>query len=177
MHSRTLFLLSFLPAAVLFACGGDSSTGSDAGPDATTDGSPGKDAAPDTSTSDSGSPADAGPDVTPGDAGDGGTVVSLTCTNPTECDGGSPFCCGTVTLNGGTPPNCSIASVTAACKAQCTTMLQFSCNASDTVRLCNANTDCTELAYNKCCTFKMGSQTTTFCANQQIANAADAGCM
>ncbi len=82
-----------------------------------------------------------------------------------------------MTLNGGTPPKCNIGSINAACASTCATMLQFSCQATETVRLCNANTDCTEQNYNRCCTFKVGNTTTSFCANTQIAQAADAGCM
>lgn len=170
--SRIGLLLTLVSSAALFACSGDNST-DDAGSDATTDVGQTKDSAPDTTASDSGG----GNDATPGDAGDGGVIVAESCTAPTACDAGSPFCCATVALNGGTPPDCSVASITSACAAQCNTVLQFSCTANETVRLCSSNSDCTEPNDGKCCTFKTGAQTTTFCANAQIAASVDAGCM
>jgi len=174
MQIRIFCILGIVGSSSLLACGGDSNVG-DAGNDATTDSPSGNDAAPDSSASDAA--GDAGSEAAPpGDAGDGGPVVTLGCANPSECDGGA-FCCGTVDLNGGTPPNCNVASITTACAAQCNTSLQFSCTVTETVRLCGQPSDCTENQYSKCCTFQTGNQQTTFCASQQIANAAGATCM
>jgi hypothetical protein len=175
MRTRNLVLLClFIPSAAVVACSGDTAT-NDAGADATTDAPSSNDAAPDVKPSDGGG-GDAATDGGGGDAGDGGTVLNVTCTSPSGCDGGA-YCCGTIALSGGTPPDCNVGSITTACQTQCTTMLPFDCNSNDVVRFCSQPSDCTEQAYNKCCTFQTGGQSTTFCANAGIAATVDASCM
>jgi len=151
---------------------------SDAGSDAASDGPAPQDAATDASADSA--PHDAALDATGGDASDGGGVtVDITCTSPAQCDGGAPVCCGTIALNGGTAPACDVSSITTTCTsaAQCTTTLPFSCTGNDTVRFCSQPGDCTESSYDKCCTFKTGTEQTTFCANTTIAGTVDASCM
>ena len=176
MRKRFLFLLGLASVSAALACGGDDNKTDGGGTDATTDAPPAKDAGGDAAAD--ANPSDATADApTTTDGGDGGTVVQLGCTNPDQCDGGASLCCATIDLNGGTPPNCNVASISSTCTSTCNTVLQFSCNASDTVRLCNKPADCTEAAYDKCCTFQTGNQSETFCANAVIASSADAGCM
>jgi hypothetical protein len=174
MHKRILCL--GLISTFLFACSSDNGTG-DAGGDAATDATSGQDGSTDAGGGDTG-PGDAAPsDGATSDAADSGTVVDITCTNPTQCDAGAALCCGTIVLSGGSPPACDVSSITTTCAAQCATMLPFSCTGTDTVRLCNQNTDCTEQGYDKCCTFQTGGQSVTFCANQGIATSAGATCL
>jgi hypothetical protein len=147
-------------------CGGGVD-GNDGGADATSDVAQ-NDAASDVSAN------DAAKDAAANDASDGG---GLACTSPAGCEAGTPLCCGTVVLNGGTPPNCTASSVTSACTTQCATAFVSNCSGTETVRLCAQASDCSDPTYNKCCTFGSGNQSLTFCSSQAIATGAGASCL
>jgi len=168
MHKGLLVVASFVPSIVLFACsGGGDNTTTDAGSDATTDAAPGPDAS-DASTKDV-VVADAPADVNGSDASDAATVA---CQSPADCEGGTtPVCCGTIVADGGTPPSCHIGSVSSSCasSASCATQLQFSCNATEQVRLCTTIADCAEQNDPMCCTFQDGNQMLTFCVDSTTA--------
>jgi hypothetical protein len=124
------------------------------------------------------SASDAPSDVVTSDASDaGGDASSLACTSPSTCGSGTPICCASVVLNGGTPPNCTATSIASSCKGVCTTTFVSSCSGTETVQLCAKANDCTDPTYDKCCTFTSGNQSLTFCASQTIANSAGATCL
>jgi len=116
---------------------------------------------------------DASNDVVASDASD---ASSLACTSPVGCGTGTPICCGTVVLNGGTPPNCTASSITSSCKAQCASAFVSNCSGTETVQLCAQGSDCTDPTYDKCCTFTSGNESLTFCATQSMANLSGATC-
>jgi hypothetical protein len=157
MRKEAYLLLLLAPSAVIYACGGDSST-ADGGLDATTD-SPGTDAPGIDAAKDTGSGNDAGNDTGP--QGDGS--VSIQCAFPAECvDGGDldaayppadsgVVCCATVNLSGSFP-NCSFGSFSTACTAPsaCASNVNLACS-TDTLRACAHNSECKEATYNTCC--------------------------
>lgn len=162
---RKLVLL-FVP--FLLCCGGGDG-GSDAGADAANDVT--QNDAPVDATKDASS--DTGSDVVvASDAGDGG----LACTSPAGCGGSTTLCCGTVVLNGGSPPNCTASSVTSQCSAQCASAFVSNCSGTETVQLCAQGPDCKDPTYDKCCTFTSGNQSLTFCATDSMATFAGATC-
>lgn len=160
MFKKALILASL----GLFACGGDDTT-------APLDASNGKDtsvdqSAQDVATQPDTSTTDAGIDVT-------GFDVSIPdanfgCNDPSTCDGG--FCCASMVLGAGNPPNCPISSISSSCKGTCATQLFFSCAVTETVRFCAQNADCTEAQNPKCCEFQQGNQKVTFCASVAVSN-------
>ncbi len=123
---------------------------SDAGVDATTDAKPPLDAK---------TPFDAPFDIALPDA-------NFACTDPSTCNGG--FCCADLVLNGGTLPNCSVASLESECKTKCDTQLVASCNAKETVRLCSKSAHCTEAANANCCLFDQQGKQITFCVDSTV---------
>lgn len=180
---KAYLLLVLAPAALVWACGGsdDSISGDGGGNDATTDGNPQND----TGTTDGSSDAaktdgatDAGQDVS----------ITITCIKPADCiDGGNldaayppdsgEVCCGTV-QTAGTFPNCAFnaASTTCAAPSACATSIGLQSCGTDTVRLCSADSECTEMGtsfttYNKCCsaTYQDAGRV-HFCSNTTIAN-------
>lgn len=93
--------------------------------------------------------------------------AEFACKDPTTCDGG--FCCASLVLGAGTPPQCPISSISSACKATCDTQLVLSCDATEQVRFCSKKADCTEAANNLCCLFDQGGQQVTMCTNQLVS--------
>jgi len=178
---KAYLLVLFAPAALVWACGGsgdDNLTG-DGGNDATTnDGNTQNDSATnDGATNSDSSTNDAGANDASSDVAND-VKLDITCLNPSECDGGD-VCCGKLTVSG-TQQNCKIASAQTQCATAntCATNVGASlqCSGTDTVRLCSSNTDCTEQAYNQCCTFKQGDAGVSFCLNQEFASQAGGTC-
>ena len=177
---RKAFLLLLLaPSALVYACGGDSSTGDAGGNDATTNDVATKDSSTtDTSTNDTGTQdtgvTDAGIDV----------QLALDCFKPADCvDGGSAdaayppndagvVCCGNIEGNGNTQA-CQITGASTTCKApgQCNTSFTgLATCSSATVRFCSTAAECTEQGNNLCCTANAGDAGSfKVCANQGIA--------
>jgi hypothetical protein len=67
---------------------------------------------------------------------------------PSQCSGATPECCGTAVLNGGSIPNCSVATLSSQCVATCISNINLSCGSTgnpvtDTLHMCAAVTDCT----------------------------------
>ena len=100
---------------------------------------------------------------------DGGTCPTgggaLLCEGSKGPDGGlelgqcpsTQFCCGKITLTGGTVPNCTATSITSACSASaCGDNMPSGLGpcgtGSKNARLCLSNADCTgDTNYPKCC--------------------------
>jgi hypothetical protein len=76
---------------------------------------------------------------------------------PSQCGGATPECCGTAVLNGGTVPNCSVATLSSQCVATCTSTISLSCGSTghtvtDTLHMCATPADCTTDSGNpNCC--------------------------
>ncbi|HEY1957661.1 MAG TPA: hypothetical protein VGH28_18705 [Polyangiaceae bacterium] len=176
---KPYLLLAFVPAAIVWACGGgDDNLNLDGGPDATSDSAPKTDASSnDSATNDSSTndgAADAAADVT----------LTLDCFKPADCvDGGDPdaayppdsgvVCCGTVTGNGNANA-CQIEGATTLCKdpASCKTSFTglVTCS-SATVRFCTTDSECTEGSASQCCTANGGDAGKFHvCASTAIAN-------
>jgi hypothetical protein len=80
---------------------------------------------------------------------------------------GATLCCGSLTLNGGTVPSCSAASLTASCQAACNDAPPASCTGTFAIRLCTAASDCsTDTANPSCCNF--GSSPVNWCVSTLI---------
>jgi hypothetical protein len=102
--------------------------------------------------------------------GNGGSVA---CDKPADCPASAHICCGTIVVNGGTLPNCQIGSASSVCAATCTTALNFTCSATDTVRLCAAAADCAGDALNTyCCSFAISP--VPFCVSAIVSFGATA---
>jgi len=181
---KPYLLLAFVPAAIVWACGGgDDNLNLDGGPDATTD-SPSGDAAKNDGSSTDGSSSDGSSSDGATDAGNDVTLT-LDCFKPSDCvDGGDPdaayppadagvVCCGTVTGNG-SQQSCQIEGASTLCKAPGTCATDFSglltCS-SATVRFCTTSAECTEANYNKCCVAHGGDAGDFhICASNGVAN-------
>lgn len=182
---KAYFLLLLAPTAIIWACGGTDSTIDGGNPDATTDSTTGDSSPPgDSSTNDAnkndGGPSDASQDLN----------IKITCQKPADCfDGGNPdaayppdsgeVCCGTV-QTAGQFPNCSFNSASTTCDAPsaCATKIGLQSCGTDTVRLCSADSECTEqggqsfTTYTKCCSTQyQDAGRVHFCANTTIAAA------
>jgi hypothetical protein len=181
------WVLVLVPGAALYACGGGDNTQIDGGNDATVDGMNNPD-----STGDSKMNGDTGNDSSMGN--DGGSdapadvVVNVQCRIPADCvDGGNPdaaypppandVCCATV-MTGGKGFNCTLDSVTTMCTtaSMCPSMLG-ACPGTDTVRGCAHTSECTEPAYNKCCTVKTDAGAVSACMSMTIAGFLNATCL
>src|SRR5438046_2873443 len=53
---------------------------------------------------------------------DGGATVG--CNGPENCTAAAQYCCGTINVGPGTPPNCPVESVETKCTTKCNTMLK-----------------------------------------------------
>ncbi|HTQ43528.1 MAG TPA: hypothetical protein VMI75_12275 [Polyangiaceae bacterium] len=67
---------------------------------------------------------------------------------PSQCGGTTPECCGTAVLNGGTVPNCSVATLSSQCVAKCISNISLTCGSTtktvtDTLHMCATPADCT----------------------------------
>lgn len=113
---------------------------------------------------------------------DGGAVLScafscgtdagvvLECDGPEDCSGGTPVCCGDLTLGPGMPGMCPVQSVSTECTPTCTSNVPLTCNSQGTIQACHARADCTGSgAYTECCTFAYNGQTTSFCSTQAMS--------
>jgi hypothetical protein len=179
---KTWLLLLLAPSALIYACGGDSST-NDGGTDATSD------VANDTSKPDTGTNDTGTNDTGVQDSGLGDVSITLDCLKPADCfDGGGDaafppdsgeVCCGTVQTSG-TFPQCSFGAASTKCSAPsaCATTISLQSCSTDTVRLCESDTECTEQGtnnfnkYTKCCSTSLGDAGRVhFCANTTIATA------
>jgi hypothetical protein len=122
---------------------------------------------------------DLGPSPPLPDLADPPNEASVSCAAPKDCHGSTPVCCSTLTLAGGTLPACMTAAIDISCKAdsQCPTQLSLSCTGSDTLRLCTANSDCTEASYDKCCSFPLGGSAMRFCSSEAIAQIVGGSCL
>lgn len=173
--------IAFFSAAalVLLACGGDDTTTTITGPD-----SGGSDTSSDQASGDGAKPDGGGGGDSSG--GDGGVDANgfdanvpdanLACTDPSMCKNGED-CCGDIVLGQGNPPQCPINSITSSC-GKCSTQLSFTCSTTEVVRLCAATADCkSDQANPKCCTFKQGMQSITFCTTAQIASFGGGVCL
>lgn len=180
---KVWLLLLLAPSAIIYACGGDNS-GNDGGTDAANDIT----VKPDTGGGDAGT--DAAKDTGPTDSGGGDVVISITCQHPSDCfDGGAldaayppdsgEVCCATAVTTGQVP-NCSLQSLTTACKApgQCASDIPLSqtCG-TDTLRGCAHAAECTEQAYNKCCVFDVGDAAVQACLNNIAIQVTGAKCL
>lgn len=179
MRRTHLLVLSSL---FLFGCG-SSDNGSDGGSDGSSNPTDGSMNPTDGSGGNDGSANDSGGDSAMNNDGsmmnnDGGLEASVGCTKPADCMGNN-VCCLDVALGAGQPPNCAVNSASTSCKSaqQCTTQIAFTCNAMERLRACAQNTDCTEQAYNKCCSFMLNMKSYSFCANNQLAQLAGGTCM
>ncbi len=104
----------------------------------------------------------------------------ILCDGPDECGGTTPVCCGVDVPNGsGQFPNCGVTSIGTSCTSAnaCPTNVAQSCNQTSKVRLCHANTDCTEQNDNKCCTFTSNNASLTFCIDSLTAQLGGGTCM
>ncbi|HEX4513261.1 MAG TPA: hypothetical protein VH054_06985 [Polyangiaceae bacterium] len=176
----TLALLVVIPAAFAWACGGDDSTTDDGGADSGgNDGTVGDTGPKNDGSGSDGTTNDTGAnDTGASDTGttDGGGIQdssvpdSFACTKPSDCT--NEFCCGTIVFNGGQLPNCKLEDASSACSATCKSNIQLSCVATDTVRTCSTNADCTDAGnnYNNCCTVPFGTTTAEFCWNKGTAS-------
>ena len=173
MRTRISPQITFALALAIAAlrCG-QTVSGDDAGTDGATDGSNGDGSKLDGASD---APDNDAADAHDGGGSEGGIVISLKCAEGTQCDAGAPICCATLQFGA----NCKLAEVSATCtdSVSCPTSFQPFCGGNELVRLCDQNADCTEPSYDKCCTFQNGKQSLVFCANQAIANAADASCV
>jgi hypothetical protein len=89
------------------------------------------------------------------------------CNAPADCPRGD-YCCATITLGAGTVPNCPLVSENVACSSSCNSNIAFSCNVTDTARLCNSNADCTEGQYPDCCQISNGMTSHYLCVSSLI---------
>jgi len=173
----TLALLLVIPAAFVWACGGDDNNdggldsggndgtvGNDTG---TKDGSGNDGTTGDTGTNDTGT-NDTGASDT--GSSDGGLPTGFSCSKPADCDAG--FCCGTIVFNGGQLPNCNLADASSACNATCKSNVTLSCQATETVRACIAKADCADAGtgYTDCCNVPFGDAAVEFCWSKTYAN-------
>ncbi len=94
---------------------------------------------------------------------DGGSIT-LACDDPSQCNSGQ-FCCGTVMLGAGTPPNCSIMG-SSMCTGTCNSSLPTGCPDTGTVKLCHHAADCASDTQNpNCCEFSFNGNNISFCAS------------
>lgn len=171
-------LFTFLGAVgfVTMGCGGDAIT-----IDGGADGSSGMDGAKaDGSGSDSGGMDSGGMDSGAMDSGgnDGGGPMDagIECMDPTTC-GNNPYCCATITAAQGNPPACFYnGSYGTTCTQTCTTSFNAQCGSMSTRRLCNLKSQCTENAYNQCCTVTLQMQSVSICMSATEAQIAQAPC-
>jgi hypothetical protein len=174
--------LAIVPVLAFAACSSSSSTdgttsstdaGSGSGKDAGSSGGGNK--------SDGGGGGGGGTDAGTGGGGDdsgGGTTP--TCDKPSDCSGSGDVCCGTIPITGGSVPNCTTDPIMIACTpgSMCKTSLGMSCSGTQIVRLCTANSDCTESGANQCCTFSGGDGgSLSFCTNGLISAFGGGKCM
>jgi len=174
----TLAVLLVIPAAFVWACGGDDTNdggidsggndgtvGNDTGPQK--DGSGNDGTTNDTGTNDTG-PTDTG--TTDTGTTDGGLPSGFLCSKPSDCDAG--FCCGTIVFNGGTLPNCTLEDASSVCNATCKSNVTLSCKTTDTVRACIAKAECADAGngYTDCCNVPFGDAAVEFCWNKTYAN-------
>jgi len=186
MKARLILALVLpIPAAFAYACGGGDSTSIDGGG---LDGNTGTDGTVknDTGTgSDTGTGNDTGTGSDTGTGTDGGSggdsssgfdASGITCKAPSDCT--NEFCCGTIVFNGGQIPNCSVGSVSSACKTTCKSNISLNCNATETIRACATNPDCADAGngYTKCCTVPFADAAATFCWNAFLAGQAGGSC-
>jgi hypothetical protein len=181
-----------IPAALAYACGGSDNTQIDAGNDGTVgndgsgnDGSSNNDSGKDTGTGDTGANDSGSGDSGGMDSGstDGGSDSSpmeagpFACAKPSDCMSG--FCCGSITFNGGSLPNCTLEDASSACKTTCNSSIAFSCTATDTIRLCAAKNDCLDAGsgYTQCCNVKFADAAVDFCWNGTYAGLAGGSCL
>jgi hypothetical protein len=169
--------------------GGDAGGGSDATGDTTVNDSPSGDAKDTGSTNDAGVTIGDGAAVhcpnqpcgnnlecclvVGGDAGglqclsscpDGSAPIA--CTGPQNCTQSTPYCCDTIHVGAGNPPNCPFNSVQTSCTASCQTQLQLSCPGTETARLCQHSGDCASDPNNpNCCQFTQNNVSATFCVD------------
>lgn len=180
---KVWLLLLLAPSALVYACSGDSNT-NDGGTDATAN-----DAAPDVAKQDTGTNDTGTQDTGTKDSGGGDASITITCLRPSNCiDGGDQdaayppdsgeVCCATVQTSGSIP-SCSFDQASTACTAPgtCPTTISTSSCGTDKVRLCAADTECTEKGssilntYDKCCSTAYGDAGRVhFCANTTIAS-------
>ena len=92
---------------------------------------------------------------------DGGAV--LACDGPEDCSGS--FCCASIHVAAGTPPNCPLDMASAACNSSCFTNIPATCPNSGQVRLCHFSSDC-DADGPYCCRFEQGGTSATFCVQQ-----------
>ena len=81
---------------------------------------------------------------------------TIACVGPSDCSGSTPDCCATDVLDGMDAgesfPHCYTASLTTTCVAKCVSSIQISCNATETLHVCQANADCSgDTANPNCC--------------------------
>jgi hypothetical protein len=114
-----------------------------------------------------------------GGGGGGGGDMAMVCSASSECPNATPVCCSRISLVGGTVPNCTPGAVKTDCETSmaCPTTLSASCTGSQVVRLCKANSDCTEATNNQCCKFTSGGAVIHFCANSTLAGLGGGTCM
>jgi len=84
------------------------------------------------------------------------TDDTIGCTEPSNCSGSTPDCCGTAKLDGmdagETFPHCYVGSLTTSCVAKCVSKIQVSCMATETLHVCAAASDCaSDTANPNCC--------------------------
>lgn len=192
MRARiTAAICLLVPAALAYACGGDDSiiSGTDdggadqsapkdtgSGGDGTTTNDTGSS---DTGSSDTGSTADSAGDT--GATADGGATDSgsaFLCKKPSDCS--NTFCCGSITFNGGTAPNCTLVDASASCKGTCISNVNaLSCKTTDTMRSCAVTADCADAGagYTKCCNVPFQDAAATFCWNSFFAQQAGGTCL
>jgi hypothetical protein len=103
---------------------------------------------------------------------------AIDCLKPSDCDGSAPICCATAVVDEttGSFPFClltsgAIKSVTTSCQtaAACPSDLMMSCMATDTLRACASQTDCTEAAYPDCCGLPVDGTTVQACVPSEYA--------
>jgi hypothetical protein len=182
-HRKKWVLFGTIGTGVLLACGSNISNGNDAGADGDSDATVAADAMTDGGVGDVETSGDAMDDGDSADAPPATIKLVLKCAEASQCEAGTPVCCATLTF-GTFGPTCLLDEVSSTCttEAACPTSLQPFCGGSERVRMCDQNADCTESAYDKCCTFQIPGRPNSptsmvFCASQSMAEAADASCL
>ncbi len=176
---KVALILAF-PAALVWACGGDTSTTDDGGLDSSADQTVNDTGTkPDgTTTNDTGTTNDSG-SIDSGSTDSGSTAFQ--CQKPSDCT--NEFCCGSLTFSGGTAPNCTLIDASSQCKSTCVANIKINLFSgpltTDTLRGCAAKNDCLDAGtgYTSCCNVPFGDASAEFCWNTTYAQQAGGTCL
>jgi hypothetical protein len=105
---------------------------------------------------------DTGADATVDAGDDTAPPPSFHCLKPSDCGGGTPYCCATIAFGAANDAGtCGISNAFSTCTAQCTKTISPGCNTTDVDKLCASAADCP--GDGNCCTVHSGGVTASVC--------------